>query len=66
MNKPILNILGIGILIIILISLTLTFTGIIPGKYGDFFIMASSVIIAVFILLYIRKKRMMEKSNPKD
>lgn len=57
MNKSILNISGIGILVIIILTVLLTLMGIIPGKLGDYFIIASSLIIAIIIFYFLKLKK---------
>lgn len=57
MNKSLFSILGVAILSIIIISVILTFSGIIPGKLGDYAIMGSSFIIAIIVLIYLKKKK---------
>jgi len=57
MNKSLFNILGIAILVIILISVTLSLTGAMPGRMGDLIIMASGIVIAIIVVIFLRKKK---------
>jgi hypothetical protein len=57
MNKSLFNIVGVAILSIIIIALILTFSGVIPGKLGDYAIMGSSFIISIIVLIYLKKNK---------
>jgi hypothetical protein len=57
MNKRIIDILAIGILSIIVVVTILVLTGSIYGKYGDYIIMGSSIIIGFSIIYLIKKQK---------
>ncbi len=57
MNKSLLNTLGIAILVIIVISIILSLTGAIPGKIGDLIIMGSGIVIAIVVVIFLRKNK---------